>query len=163
MSSESPFAREEVEAAFRRYWTIGALNEDWERWPDIFTEDVLYVERIYGTMRGRDAVRAWIRKLMINNHHVHAVLDWYLIDGHRVVINMLNRYYNPAPGGEPLDFAGITVLHYAGDGLFNYEEDYWDLRAAKKAYRDFQELLAEHGEAGIEETPERRALRDPWR
>lgn len=156
------FSRDEVERAFRNYWTVGALNEDWQQWPEVFTEDVLYVERIYGTMRGKARVRDWILELMNNNQHVHAVLDWYMIEGHRVVINMLNRYYNPEPGGEPFDFAGITVLHYAGDGLFNYEEDYWDLRAAKKAYRSFQNAFQQHGDSAIVETPERRALRDPW-
>ena len=31
---------------------------------DLFTEDRLYVEHMYGTMRGREAVRAWIVPIM---------------------------------------------------------------------------------------------------
>jgi hypothetical protein len=35
------FARDEVESAFRTYWQLGAVNEDWDVWCDkCFTEDV---------------------------------------------------------------------------------------------------------------------------
>ena len=156
------FSRAEVEAAFRNYWKIGALEERWQDWPDIFTEDVLYVEHILGTMRGRETVRDWITTLMVQNKHIHALLDWYMIEDHRVVVNMINRYYNPDPGGAPFDFPGITILHYAGDGLFNYEEDYWDLTMAKQAYADFSAAAAKFGTDAITETPERMAARDPW-
>src|SRR4051794_2410260 len=120
--------RAEVEAAFQRLWTVGNLDENWQAWPLCFTEDVHYVERIYGEMRGRAAVSAWITKLMADNRDVHAVIDWYMIRGRRVVVNMQNRYYHPDPAGAPFDFAGVTILEYAGDGLWRYEEDYWDLR-----------------------------------
>ena len=48
--------RAEVEAAFRHFWTVGNVDENWRAWPDLFTEDVHYVEHIYGEMRGRAAV-----------------------------------------------------------------------------------------------------------
>ena len=35
------FDRNEVEAAFRNYWQLGAVGEDWDTWCDeCFTEDV---------------------------------------------------------------------------------------------------------------------------
>ncbi len=155
--------REEVEAAFRRYWTLGCIDETWARWPDAFTEDVHYVEHIYGEMRGRETVRKWITELMVGmNTHVHALLDWWVIEGDRVAYGMTNRYYNPEPGGPPFDFPGMTNLVYAGEGLFSFEEDYWDLRMAKKAYAGFTEALKLHGDAHIQETAERTAARTPW-
>src|SRR5258707_1274578 len=48
-------AREEVETAFQRFWTVGNVNEDWAAWTQHFTEDVRYIEHIYGEMRGRAA------------------------------------------------------------------------------------------------------------
>jgi len=127
----------EVEQAFQRCWTTGSLDEDWTRWPDHLTEDVHYVERFFGTMHGRDAVRGWITGLMAVRADVHAVLEWYLVKGRRVVLSMQNRYYPPDPTGQPFDFAGLTVLEYSGDGLFGYEEDYWDLAGAKTAHDGF--------------------------
>src|SRR4051812_4622163 len=142
-------AREEVEAAFQRLWAVGNLDENWEAWPTFLTEDVRYIEHIYGEMRGREAVARWIRELMANNRDVHAVIDWYMIRGRRIVVNMQNRYYNPDPAGAHFDFSGISVLEYAGDGLFGYEEDYWDLRAAKQCHADFFGAVARCGGRGL--------------
>ena len=141
---------EEVEQAFRACWTTGSLDEDWATWPDHLTENVLYVERFFGTMHGRDAVRAWITDLMVVRADVHAVLDWYLVKGRRVVLSMQNRYYSPDPDGEHIDFAGLTVLEYAGNGLFGYEEDYWDLAGAKAAHERFTAEVERCGGRGLD-------------
>ena len=139
----------EVHEAFRGFWTTGSLDEDWERWPDHLTPDVHYVERFFGTMRGREAVRAWITSLMQQRADVHAVLDWYLVKGRRVVLSMQNRYYSPDPAQPHIDFAGLTVLEYAGDGLFGYEEDYWDLAGAKRAHERFTAEVERCGGRGL--------------
>ena len=56
------FDLEEVEAAFRNYWQLGAAGEDWDTWCDqCFTAVVTYVEHILGNKVGREAVRAWIK------------------------------------------------------------------------------------------------------
>jgi hypothetical protein len=141
----------EVAEAFRAFWTTGSLDEDWERWPDHLTEDVLYVERFFGTMRGREAVRAWITSLMTQRGDVHAVLDWWLVKDRRVVLSMQNRYYSPDPEQPPIDFAGLTVLEYAGDGLFGYEEDYWDLAGAKRAHERFTAEVERCGGRGLDD------------
>ena len=140
----------EVEQAFHRFWTTGSLDEDWERWPDHLAPDVLYVERFFGTMRGREQVRTWITSLMVQRADVHAVLDWYLVKGRRVVLSMQNRYYSPDPARPHLDFGGLTVLEYAGDGLFGYEEDYWDLAGAKLAHEQFSAEVERCGGRGLD-------------
>jgi SnoaL-like domain len=140
----------EVETAFHRLWTIGNLDENWKVWPSLFTEDVHYVEHVYGEMRGRAAVAEWIADLMAKNGDIHAVIDWYMIRGRRVVVNMQNRYYNPDPAGPPFDFPGISVLKYAGDGLFGYEEDYWCVRTAKKCHAAFHAAVEGCGGRGLD-------------
>jgi hypothetical protein len=142
-------ARAEVEAAFRLHWTTGSVDENWAAWPDRLTEDVDYVEHVYGEMRGREAVRSWIVGLMAQRADVHAVLDWYVISGRRLILNMTNRYYNPDPGGAPFDFPGLTVLGYAGDGLFGYQEDYWSQRLAKVAYTSWAAAVDRCGGRGL--------------
>ena len=140
----------EVELAFHRFWTTGSLQEEWERWPEHLTPDVHYVERFFGTMHGREEVRAWITSLVAQRADVHAVLDWYLVKGRRVVLSMQNRYYSPDPDQPHIDFAGLTVLEYAGDGLFGYEEDYWDLAGAKRAHEQFSAEVERCGGKGLE-------------
>lgn len=139
-----------TEQAFHRIWTVGCIDEDWERWPDCLTEDVLYVERIFGTMHGREQVRAWITELMAARADVHGVLNWYMVKGDRVVFDMTNRYYHPRAGEPPIDFAGLTVLEYAGNGMFGYEEDYWDAAGARVAYEQFSAAVAECGGKGLD-------------
>jgi hypothetical protein len=142
--------RGEVEAAFQHFWTVGNVDENWDAWPALFTEDVRYFEHVYGEMHGRAAVARWISELMASNRDVHAVIDWYMIRGRRVVVNMRNRYYNPDPAGAPFDFPGISILEYAGDGLFGYEEDYWCVRTAKQCHADFHGAVARCGGRGLE-------------
>ena len=140
----------EVEEAFHRHWTTGSLEERWAEWPDCLTEDVHYVEHVFGVMHGRAAVRAWITELMAARADVHAVLDWYLVKGRRVVLSMQNRFYHPDPAQPPIDFPGLTVLEYAGDGLFGYQEDYWDVPLSKTAYAAFTEAVQRCGGRGLE-------------
>ena len=56
---------------------------------------------------------------------------------------MQNRRDHPDASQPPIDFPGMTVLQYAGDGKFSLEEDFWSLpegiETAKRsaaAYRD---------------------------
>ena len=141
--------RAEVEAAFRLHWMTGCVDENWAAWPDRLTPDVEYIEHVYGEMRGRHAVRDWIVGLMAQRADVHAVLDWYVISGRRLILNMTNRYYHPDPAGRPFDFPGLTVLGYAGDGLFGYQEDYWSQRLAKVAYTGWAAAVETWGGKGL--------------
>ena len=58
------FAKDEVEQAFRHYWAVGAVGEDWNAWTDLFTDDAVYVEHYFGDMHGREVIRPWINKIM---------------------------------------------------------------------------------------------------
>jgi hypothetical protein len=121
---------EEVEAAFRHFWQTGMIREDWNAWADLFTEDVVYYERVLGTMRGRETVRAWIVPLMEEYGEIYGVYDWHMADpSGRVVFRMTNRRDHPSGKGA-MDFPGITVLQYAGNNRWSSEEDYW----AEKRY-----------------------------
>ncbi|MCU1595930.1 MAG: hypothetical protein JWO12_3322 [Frankiales bacterium] len=145
------FPDEEVVAAFKAIWTTGSTNEDWTAWVDHLTPDVDYVERVFGRMSGRDEVRAWITSLMAVRFDVHAVLNWYIVAGDRVVLDMENRYYHPDPSQPHLDFGGVSILTYAGDGLFGREEDYWDQAGAKTAYIAWDAACRAWGSKGLED------------
>lgn len=135
---------EEVEAAFRTYWQTGAVGEDWDAWADLFTEDALYVEHVLGNMHGREAIRAWIKPIMAQYGELYTAYEWHMAEpSGRVVVYMQNRRDHPSGEGT-LDFPGITILQYAGNGKFSKEEDYWAGPAAAQTTTDYEAARKQH-------------------
>jgi hypothetical protein len=151
------FPLEEVEEAFRRYWALGAVGEDWDAWCDeCFTDDVHYVEHILGNKEGREAVRAWIKPTMEDYGEIYTAYEWHMIEpSGRVVVYMQNRRDNPEPGAAPIDFPGMTVLQYAGNGEFSLEEDFWSLTEGVRTMKEYEAALAAH-DPGFKEKRTRR-------
>jgi hypothetical protein len=141
----------EVVEAFKAIWTTGSTNENWIGWVDHLTPDVEYVERVFGRMNGRVQVRTWITSLMAVRFDVHAVLNWYIVAGERVVLDMANRYYHPDPSAPHLDFGGVSILTYGGGGLFKREEDYWDAAGSKTAWLAWDTACKAWGSKGLED------------
>jgi ketosteroid isomerase-like protein len=135
---------DELHRAFRHYWTTGIINEDWEAWVDLFTDDVLYVERVMETMHGKDAVRAWILPLMRQYREIYGIYEWHMVDpSGRVVFAMLNRRDHPG-GGAAWDFPGLSVLQYAGDLKWSMEEDYWPKALGIECFQAYEAALKAH-------------------
>lgn len=127
------FTRDELEEAFAAYQraaaTAGATG-DWNAWADLFTEDATYVEHHYGRFEGREAIRAWITETMgtfPGNRMPEFPVDWYVVDEDRgwIVCQVQNRMTDPGDGSVHQQ-ANITILHYAGDGRWSYEEDVYN-------------------------------------
>ena len=140
------FDRDEVEAAFRNYWALGAVGEDWDAWCDqCFTDDVTYIEHVLGNRNGREEVRAWIKPTMEEYGAIYTAYEWHMCspDG-RVVVYMQNRRDHPDPSQPPIDFPGMTVLQYAGDGKFSLEEDFWSLTEGVRTQKEYDAACAAH-------------------
>jgi hypothetical protein len=56
---------------------------------------------------------------------------------------MQNRRDHPDPSAPPIDFPGITVLQYAGDGRFSLEEDFWSLTEGIATQKQYAQVCAE--------------------
>jgi hypothetical protein len=127
------FSHEEIEGAFERYRAAAdeaGRTGDWGPWVACFIPDVRYIEHLYGEFHGRDAVQAWIEKTMGRWPFTHMQLfpwDWYTIDAAQgwVVGQVENRFVDPGDG-EVHEGANWTRLVYAGDGLFESEEDVYN-------------------------------------
>ena len=125
--------RAELEEAFEAYVAAGAeagRSGDWSKWPDIFVEDCEYVEHMYGTFHGREEVRAWITKTMgeYPGNLMHEFpINWSIVDEDRgwIVCEVANRMDDPGDGSIH-DGVNITILKYAGDGLWKSEEDVYN-------------------------------------
>src|SRR5262245_30520762 len=134
------FSHDEMEQAFRTYWRSGAVGEDWDAWADLFTEDAEYVEHVLGTLRGREAIRAWIKPIMEQFCELYTVYEWHMIDeaAGRGVVYMQNRRDHPGrQGGHSVP--GITSLDYGGANRWKREEDYWAVPQAQATVKYYAE------------------------
>ena len=127
------WSREELEEALDLY-TQTALEAgtsgDWNAWADLFTEDATYVEHLYGTLGGRDAIRKWICETMAeypNREMKYFPHEWYMIDDERgwVVAQIWNRMVDPGDGSLHQAY-NFTLLKYAGNMKWGYEEDIYN-------------------------------------
>lgn len=134
------FSRDELDQAFQTYWRTGAVGEDWDAWADLFTEDADYVEHVLGNLKGREAIRAWIKPIMAQYGELYTVYEWHSVDAEagRVVVYMQNRRDHPSGHGV-IDFPGITILDYAGNGKWKREEDFWALPKATAATEEYEQ------------------------
>jgi len=127
------WSRDEIEEAFQLYQETAlkaGTSGDWRAWADLFTEDATYVEHHYGTFGGREAIYNWIQSTMsqpINCEMVHFPIEWYLIDEERawVVAQVWNRMTDPGDGSVHQQY-NITILHYAGNMKWSFEEDVYN-------------------------------------
>ncbi|HVX21720.1 MAG TPA: hypothetical protein VHB02_10255 [Acidimicrobiales bacterium] len=151
--------RNEVEEAFARYWSVGCVGENWRAWADMFVPDVWYVDYFWGEMHRRDEVIPWIDAVMKGVPEIYTILDWYRIDGDTVTFHCQNRRDNPDDEGPAYwDFPGLSVIRYAGDGQWASEEDYWDVKGARRTSQEYAEACRRAGTP----TPEQRMTRRHW-
>jgi ketosteroid isomerase-like protein len=164
MSAFSPvdttclFAREEIEEAFAHYWRLGGAGERWNEFSDLYTEDAVLIDRVIeGTKNGREEIRSYLDFVMNQEMPaLYTVYDWHTIQGNCVSNGMINRFDNPKSGGPALDFAGVTIQVYAGDGLWSYQEDYYSWEGMQRVRSDYEKLCAEYDP----QHPKRRTRRE---
>ena len=142
------FPRDEVEAEFAKYRQRGEIavrTGDWDQWADQFTDDANYREHHYGYFTSGAEIRAWIKGVMQPFPTMAFPVRWSTIDGNRV--NALIPNILPAPDGDDgyYGFDVHTVLHYAGNGKWSYEEDLYN---PKEAGEVVQKWLAAGGKMG---------------
>lgn len=127
------WSRQELLDAFATYEATArtaAASGSWDQWAELFTEDAEYVEHLYGTMRGREAIRAWITETMSTypGSDMDAFpIEWSIVDEDRgwVVCQVWNRMRDPGDGSVHQAY-NFTLLKYAGDGRWSYEEDIYN-------------------------------------
>ena len=146
------YPRDEIDAEFAKYVERGKAN-DWSAWADQFTEDARYVEHEYGVYEGREAIREWIVATMASVSGMSFPIEWYVIDGNRVIMYCWN-VFEPLPGMEgEYKFAVVTILHYAGNGQWSYEEDVYNEKEAEAVLARFLEDAAAAGATGVPTGP----------
>ena len=131
------FSNEEVAEAFARYRQVGVGEHNWSGWADLFTDDATYVEHFLGSFNGRDEIREWIVSCMKDYPNMSLWMDWWTIEDDRVALYIWNNLPDPTGTGKRYGFPNTTVLHYAGDGLWDHEEDFYNPADATKVWTEW--------------------------
>ncbi len=116
------FDRAEISATIERYLQLRraaiAGEIQWSELKEVFTDDVVFVDSMWGRHQGVDNLVKFLDDSMKGLQGWDFPHFWEAIDGNRVFL----RWSNRIPGaGE--DNMGLSILEYAGDGKFSYEED----------------------------------------
>jgi SnoaL-like protein len=146
------FSREELEAAFLRYEAAArraSESNDWSIWADLFTLDADYWEHLYGRMKGRAEITAWITKTMSTypgSEMPHFPSDWHVIDEEhgRVVVYIQNRMRDPGDGSVH-QAANVSILQYAGDKKWSYQEDIYNVSDFVRMITAWEQRVKELG------------------
>jgi len=130
------FPRQEIEQAWKQRMYLQDTN-DWEGFGNTFTEDAVYVEHHYGIFRGRKEILAWLVPVMEHCRDWTFPVEWVNIDANRVVHKWWNRLPGQRSDGSYYEFAGITVMEYAGNGRFSFQEDVYNRYETDKVLEEW--------------------------
>jgi hypothetical protein len=152
MNQDAPWDRQELQAAHDRFVTVAnecAQAGEWRPWVDLFTEDVEYIEHMFGTFHGREEIHRWISTTMAewpNSEMTAFPHNWCVCDVQRGwwVCQIENRMADPGDG-RLYQASNLTVLHYAGDMRFSYEEDVYNPSEFAPMISDWMAAKQAHG------------------
>jgi ketosteroid isomerase-like protein len=107
---------------------VDAGEYGWERMADFFTVDAVYIDPAWGRQEGRETIRRFFQDSMagLTGYGWSTPERWTMSDGHRLV-SQWDQVLGQKPDGSPWLVAGVSILYYAGDGLFCYSHDYLNM------------------------------------
>ena len=124
MSSHSV---EEVEGAYARYLEerrrVEAGEVGWDALAAFFTDNATFIDPAWGRVEGIAAIREFLVESMVGLDDWSFPHEWTAVDGDRLVARWWNRLPGQRPDGSHYQAPGISIMVYAGDGKFSYEED----------------------------------------
>lgn len=127
------FTREEIEEHWAHYQDVARRcgpSGDWDEFCELYTEDCTMVVSGAGRIGGRAAMKRWYAEAFGSEPMrwlVYYPVEWYMIDADRgwVSCQFWNRMADPGDGSVH-EFSCFSLLKYAGNGLWSYEEDKLD-------------------------------------
>ena len=117
-------ARETYERFVALRDQIDLGKQPWSALADFFTEDAAYIDPAWGRIEGRENIREFFEKSMagLTGHGWSTPENWIMVDGPRVV-SQWDQILGRKEDGTPWLVPGLSILYYAGNGLFCYSHD----------------------------------------
>ena len=116
----------EAREAYHRF--IAARDEAeaqrlaWGDLADFYTEDGVTIDPVWGRIAGREEIRAYCERSMagLTGYGWWSRENWTMCEDHRVV-SQWDQIVGTRPDGSDCGVPCLSILYYAGDGLFCYE------------------------------------------
>lgn len=128
----SRFTKKEIDDALQNYQDLARQSwesGDWTIFPNVFTEDGVYIENSFGAFRGRKAIADFLVRCQAPfPHDMVFPLGWKVFDYEEgwLVMEVANRLIIPEKPGLYFDLINWTRLDYGGDGLWKRQEDLYN-------------------------------------
>ncbi len=131
---------EEVEGAYARYLEerrrVEAGEVGWDALAAFFTDDATFIDPAWGRVEGIAAIREFLVESMLGLDGWSFPHEWTAVDGDRLVARWWNRLPGQRPDGSYYQAPGISIMVYAGDGKFSYEEDLLNMVHVGELFRE---------------------------
>jgi ketosteroid isomerase-like protein len=117
----------EVRAAVDAYVAlrerIEAGEKTWIDLADFFTDDAVYIDPAWGRIQGIHEIREFLVDSMRGLEDWRFPMRFAAIEGDDVVTVWTQVLPGQRPDGDRYEQTGVSLLRYAGNGKFSYEED----------------------------------------
>lgn len=124
----------EVREAFEHFVAVGDSG-DWNAWADLHSVDGVWNECHLGRFEGREAIRKGITSVMAQApKEMYFPVEWSMFDGDRVVFYPAQCLPDPTGGDDEYRFGCVTILDYAGDGQWSYQEDIYNPKQGEDVF-----------------------------
>lgn len=100
----------------------------WGDLADFFTDDAVYIDPAWGRQETREGIRQFFIDSMagLTGYGWTTPERWIMVDGPRVVSHW-DQVLGEKDDGSQWVVPGLSILYYAGDGLFCYSHDYLNM------------------------------------
>lgn len=119
--------RAEVQATVDRYLAlrnrIGDREATWIDLAEMFTDDAVYIDPAWGRIQGIDEIREFLVESMRGLEDWRFPVSFAAIEGDDVVVTWRQVLPGQRADGRPYQQTGVSLMRYAGDGKFSFEED----------------------------------------
>ena len=121
------FSADEILQTHERYLGVRKRIEQseigWDALAEFFTDDASFVDPAWGRIDGLANIKTFLVESMAGLEDWSFPHEWLVVEGERLVAGWQNRLPGQRADGTPYEATGVSILAYAGDGLFSYEED----------------------------------------
>jgi hypothetical protein len=99
-------------------------NKPWSLLADFFTADAAYIDPAWGRVEGREGIREFFERSMsgLTGYGWSTNQNWTMAEGPRLV-GQWDQVLGQKDDGSPWIVPGLSILYYAGEGLFCYSHD----------------------------------------
>lgn len=122
-----PHPATEVEATLARYIAvreaIEAGDQTWSDLAQFFTDDAVYIDPAWGRIQGIDTIREFFVESMTGLEDWRFPILFTAVNGDDVVTVWQQQVPGARSDGRQFVQTGVSLLRYAGDGRFSFEED----------------------------------------